>query len=76
MAALDLDGILLLKFEDMYWLTGFASDGFTIFGRMFLDVFLDVSLNHVAGAMSPGPCRRGHVAGAMSISATLHRKVS
>ena len=48
MAALDLEGILLFKFKDMYWLTGFDSDGFTIFGCMFLGV----SLNHVAGAMS------------------------
>jgi Xaa-Pro aminopeptidase len=36
MEAEGLDGILLFKFEDMYWLTGFDSDGFTIFGCMFL----------------------------------------
>ncbi len=36
MTKLELDGILLFKFEDMYWLTGFDSDGFTIFGCMFL----------------------------------------
>lgn len=36
MDALELDGILLFKFEDMYWLSGFDSDGFTIFGCMFL----------------------------------------
>jgi Xaa-Pro dipeptidase len=38
MVDLDLDGILLFKFEDMYWLSGFDSDGFTIFGCMFLGV--------------------------------------
>ena len=36
MAGLELDGKLLFKFEDMYWLIGFDSDGFTIFGCMFL----------------------------------------
>ena len=36
MAAENLDGVLLFKFEDMYWLTGFDSDGFTIFGCMFI----------------------------------------
>jgi len=36
MAAEELDGVLLFKFEDMYWLTGFDSDGFTIFGCMFI----------------------------------------
>ncbi len=36
MAAEGLDGVLLFKFEDMYWLTGFDSDGFTIFGCMFI----------------------------------------
>ncbi len=46
MADLDLDGILLFKFEDMYWLTGFDSDGFTIFGCMFLGV--DGQLTHLA----------------------------
>ena len=38
MVDLDLEGILLFKFEDMYWLSGFDSDGFTIFGCMFLGV--------------------------------------
>jgi len=32
----DLDGLLLFKIEDMYWLTGYDSDGFSIFGCMFL----------------------------------------
>ncbi len=32
----DLDGILLFKIEDMYWLTGYDSDGFSIFGSMFV----------------------------------------
>ena len=36
MATEGLDGVLLFKFEDMYWLTGFDSDGFTIFGCMFI----------------------------------------
>jgi Xaa-Pro dipeptidase len=36
LTALELDGVLLFKFEDMYWLSGFDSDGFTIFGCMFL----------------------------------------
>ena len=46
MAALDLDGVLLFKFEDMYWLTGYDSDGFTIFGCMFLGT--DGQLTHLA----------------------------
>jgi Xaa-Pro dipeptidase len=46
MAELELDGILLFKFEDMYWLTGFDSDGFTIFGCMFLGI--DGQLTHLA----------------------------
>ncbi len=33
---LELDGILLFKIEDMYWLTGYESDGFCIFGCMFI----------------------------------------
>ncbi len=33
---LGLDGVLLFKIEDMYWLTGYESDGFCIFGCMFL----------------------------------------
>ena len=46
MVELELDGILLFKFEDMYWLTGFDSDGFTIFGCMFLGT--DGQLTHLA----------------------------
>lgn len=33
-----LDGLLLFKIEDMYWLTGFDSDGFCIFHSMFVGV--------------------------------------
>ena len=36
--ALGLDGLLIFKAEDMYWLTGYESDGFCIFGCMFLGV--------------------------------------
>lgn len=32
----DLDGLLLFKIEDMYWLTGLDTDGFCIFHAMFL----------------------------------------
>ena len=32
----NLDGALLFKIEDMYWLTGYDSDGFSIFGCMFI----------------------------------------
>ena len=46
MAALELDGMLLFKFEDMYWLSGFDSDGFTIFGCMFLGT--EGQLTHLA----------------------------
>ncbi len=46
MAAQQLDGMLLFKFEDMYWLTGFDSDGFTIFGCMFIGT--DGQLTHLA----------------------------
>jgi len=31
-----LDGLLMFKIEDMYWLTGYDSDGFSIFGTMFI----------------------------------------
>ncbi len=31
-----LDGMLLFKIEDMYWLCGFDSDGFSIFHTMFI----------------------------------------
>jgi len=46
MTAQELDGVLLFKFEDMYWLTGYDSDGFTIFGCMFLGT--DGQLTHLA----------------------------
>ncbi len=46
MTDLELDGMLLFKFEDMYWLTGYDSDGFTIFGCMFLGT--DGALTHLA----------------------------
>ena len=36
MQELGLDGVLLFKIEDMYWLTGYESDGFCIFGCMFV----------------------------------------
>jgi Xaa-Pro dipeptidase len=42
---LGLDGILLFKIEDQYWLSGFDSDGFTIFHCMFLGG--DGQLTHV-----------------------------
>ena len=35
---LKLDGILLFKIEDMFWLCGYESDGFCIFGCMFIGV--------------------------------------
>ena len=31
---LELDGLLLFKIEDMYWLTGYESDGFCIFTQV------------------------------------------
>ena len=34
--ALGLDALLLFKIEDMYWLCGYESDGFCIFGCMLL----------------------------------------
>ena len=43
---LGLDGLLLFKIEDMYWLTGYESDGFCIFGSMFIGT--DGSLTHLA----------------------------
>ena len=41
-----LDGALLFKIEDMYWLTGYDSDGFSIFGCMFIGA--DGQLTHLA----------------------------
>ena len=43
---LGLDGLLLFKIEDMYWLTGYESDGFCIFGSMFIGT--DGALTHLA----------------------------
>ncbi len=43
---LGLDGLLLFKIEDMYWLSGYDSDGFSIFGCMF--VRTDGQLMHLA----------------------------
>ena len=41
-----LYGALLFKIEDMYWLTGYDSDGFSIFGCMFIGT--DGQLTHLA----------------------------
>ena len=43
---LGLDGLLLFKIEDMYWLTGYESDGFCIFGCMFIGT--DGALTHLS----------------------------
>jgi Xaa-Pro dipeptidase len=43
---LELDGLLLFKIEDMYWLTGYETDGFCIFGCMFIGT--DGALTHLA----------------------------
>ena len=43
---LSLDGMLLFKIEDMYWLTGYESDGFCIFGCMFIGT--DGALTHLS----------------------------
>jgi len=43
---LELDGLLIFKIEDMYWLTGYESDGFCIFGSMFIGT--DGALTHLA----------------------------
>jgi len=43
---LELDGILLFKIEDMYWLTGYESDGFCIFSCMFIGT--EGALTHLA----------------------------
>ena len=40
------DGMLLFKIEDMYWLCGLDTDGFTIFHNMFIGV--DGELTHVS----------------------------
>lgn len=46
LAELEMDGLLLFKIEDMYWLCGFQSDGFCIFNNMFIGT--DGALTHVA----------------------------
>ncbi|MFT5218967.1 MAG: Xaa-Pro dipeptidase [Planctomycetota bacterium] len=46
MAELELDGLLLFKIEDMYWLCGFESDGFCIFSSMFIGT--EGALTHLA----------------------------
>ncbi len=38
MAELGYDGLLLFKMEDMYWLSGYDSEGFVIFDCMFIGV--------------------------------------
>ena len=43
---LGLDGLILFKIEDMYWLTGYESDGFCIFACMFIGT--DGALTHLA----------------------------
>ena len=43
---LELDGLLIFKIEDMYWLTGYESDGFCIFGTLFIGT--DGALTHLA----------------------------
>lgn len=46
LAELEMDGLLLFKIEDMFWLCGFESDGFCIFNNMFLG--LNGELTHLA----------------------------
>src|SRR5437773_8237151 len=41
-----LDGMLIFKQEDMYWLCGLDTDGFCIFHNMFIGV--DGQLTHVS----------------------------
>ncbi len=43
---LGLDGLLLFMAEDMYWLMGYETDGFCIFGCMFIGT--DGALPHLA----------------------------
>ena len=40
---LGLDGLILFKIEDMYWLTGYESDGFCIFAKRASVSILTVS---------------------------------
>ncbi|MQA11878.1 MAG: M24 family metallopeptidase [Pseudonocardiaceae bacterium] len=46
LAARGLDGLLLFKIEDMYWLTGLDTDGFCVFHAMFLGT--DAGLTHIS----------------------------
>jgi Xaa-Pro dipeptidase len=46
MDAKGLDGLLVFKIEDMYWLSGFDSDGFSIFSCMFIGT--EGKLTHLA----------------------------
>jgi Xaa-Pro aminopeptidase len=46
MNAQGLDGVLIFKVEDMYWLTGYDSDGFSIIGCMFIGT--EGKLTHLA----------------------------
>jgi Xaa-Pro dipeptidase len=46
LAARGLDGLLLFKIEDMYWLSGLDTDGFCIFHAMFLDA--DRGMTHIS----------------------------
>ena len=48
LAQAGLDGLLLFKSEDMYWLCGLDTDGFVIFNNMFIGV--DGQLTHVVRA--------------------------
>ena len=42
----ELDSLLLFKIEDMYWMRGFESDGFSIFHSMFVGA--DGQLTHLS----------------------------
>ena len=52
-----LDGLLLFKIEEMYWLTGYDCDGFVIFTSMF--VGLDGELTLLARAAESGSLQIG-----------------
>ncbi len=45
MQELELDGLLLFKIEDIYWLTGLDTDGFVIFNSLFVGT--DGELTHL-----------------------------
>ena len=51
----DLDGMLLFKIEDMYWLCGLDTDGFVIFHNMFIGV--NGELTHVSRSADLGSIR-------------------